>query len=106
MTADMTKDLATVIRLRDAARSTPRDEYSITSANPDAVDYIRSLIGMFGKHHATIQQNAEAALRLRALEQAISEMSKPWQRVQPYFIEELHERAGELLREWKEKGDE
>ncbi len=54
-------------------------------------DFIRT-------HHAEIAQLAKDSRRLRALERAISEMSRPWLRVQPHFIEELNERADEIMR--------
>jgi hypothetical protein len=52
---------------------------------------------------AVIQQNAEAALRLRALEQTLGEASgAAWPEIKGW----IDRRTAEILREWKENGDE
>jgi len=95
MTKDLKKDLAEVVDLipddwdwykcKECGAKTNGDPW------PELTRFIRI-------HHATIQKNAEGALRLKALKQAMGAYPK-----MKHF---LLGRADEILREWKEKGDE
>ena len=95
---DLMKDLAEVVREIESTKTIGDEFLKYLASKSDgvlALDFIRT-------NHATIQQNAEAALRLRALEQAMDE--RKGSKLASTFI---RQRADELLREWaKEKGDE
>ena len=85
MTDDLTKDLAEVVRQNGVDPSfEPRN----------CVAFLRT-------HHATIQQNAEAALRLRALEQSVDEHINP----DTFSWMSIVRRQQELLREWAKENN-
>lgn len=93
MTTDLQKELAEVVRLGTAAdnnddRLGAANAYE--AASNSAANFIRT-------HHTTIQQNAEAALRLRALERAISEFGSITGQLDD--VASIGKRADEILRE-------
>lgn len=103
MTTDLMKDLAQVIRPLSGVQALGVKNVDAQALGKLAADCIDFLC----EHHATIQQNAEAALRLRALEQAMRECGKTDQYIRQASFVWLNKRADELLREWaKEKGNE
>jgi hypothetical protein len=87
--SDLQKDLAEIQRSCTSWIGTVAANGSMAGPAVQAINE------MFRVHHATIQQNAEAALRLRALERAV-------------FFEDdeiedrIERRAKQILREWKE----
>jgi len=95
--ADLLKDLSDVVQLLDVLRADRLKPNSAPLTDTEAF-----FAHFINTHHATIQQNAEAALRLRALEQALRE------REGVIDLRDLgfSKRAAEILRERDEgKGE-
>jgi len=92
---NLTKDLAEVVK----ACAYADGHAPLSDTELDLRLFIRT-------RHATIQQNAEAALRLRSLEQAMGECDRREMYIRQASIKWLNDRSNEILREWKEKGDE
>jgi hypothetical protein len=93
---NLTKDLADVVK----ACAYADGHAPLSDTELDLRLFIRT-------HHTAIQQNAEAALRLMALERAIADSDAACAKIDvPNVSCWIRWRADELLREWKEKGDE
>lgn len=102
MTIDLMKELAKVVKACTYANG----HAPLSDTELDLRLFIR-------KYHVTIQQNAESALRLMALEQAMERVSSQVtfhtltnRSCIEQFLDTIRITADEFLREWKENGDE
>ncbi|MDE1907342.1 MAG: hypothetical protein KGH75_12920 [Rhodospirillales bacterium] len=94
--SNLEKDLAEVVRLRNAARANPSDKYSIEGSE-ESVEYIRELIYLFATHHAEIAHNAR---RIKALEQAMKEVTEDgFPKYSGPAIIWIRQRADEIMHE-------
>lgn len=92
MTNDLTKELAELVSYIT--------EYPDTALN--GVLIAQKCSSLVRTHHATIQQNAEAALWLRALEQALDEYMSAEDGWANVYAAHIRHRADAILREWAE----